>query len=169
MNEYESLYERQVRQDEETRRLNDLKFNYMVEMGAIEPQEEEARRQQAQVDILRDKGMESQEGRMVGDVYVAASPFQHLGQLGNAYMARKGNEKTEANRLRIEGLRADSVAKLGNQGSGTSSGTSGGIYGDFPQGADLPMLRRQSGAAIGDDELRAYGSRKKRFPEGGML
>lgn len=122
MNEYESLYERQVRQDEETRRLNDLKFNYMVEMGAIEPQEEEAQRQQAQIDILRDKGMESQEGRMVGDVYVAASPFQHLGQLGNAYMARKGNEKTEANRLRIEGLRADSVAKFGNQVNKTSEG-----------------------------------------------
>jgi hypothetical protein len=120
MNEYESLYERQVRQDEETRRLNDLKFNYMVEMGAIEPQEEEARRQQAQIDILRDKGMESQEGRMVGDVYVAASPFQHLGQLGNAYMARKGNEKTEANRLRIQGLRADSAAKFGNQVNKTS-------------------------------------------------
>ena len=120
MNEYESLYERQVRQDEETRRLNDLKFNYMVEMGAIEPQEEEARRQQAQIDILRDKGMESQEGRMIGDVYVAASPFQHLGQLGNAYMARKGNEKTEANRLRIQGLRADSAAKFGNQVNKTS-------------------------------------------------
>jgi hypothetical protein len=36
------IYERQNRQDEENKRLGNQKFNYMVEMGAIDPQEEEA-------------------------------------------------------------------------------------------------------------------------------
>ena len=152
MNEYEkSFYERQARQDEENRRLNDLKFNHMVEMGALIPEEEALAYKQAQVDTLRDKGMEGQEGSMAGNVFVAPSITQYGGQLANAYMARKGNEETERGRADIAAKTAAAVAKFGNQ-------------------------KDERGAAIGDDERNAYGGfpqglrrRKKRFPEGGMV
>ena len=138
------FYERQARQDEENKRLSNQKFNYMVEMGALDPQEEELQRQQAQIDMLRDKGMQGQEGRMVGNTFVAPSITQYAAQLGNAYMARKGNEKAAAGRSDIAKARAAAVAKFGNQGSETP----GGMYSGFPQGFD---------------------PRKKRYPEDGII
>jgi hypothetical protein len=104
----------QARQDEENKRLSNQKFNYMVEMGAIDPQEEELQRQQAQIDMLRDKGMQGQEGRMVGNTFVAPSITQYAAQLGNAYMARKGNEEAKAERSKIAIKRADAAGKFGN-------------------------------------------------------
>ncbi len=140
MNEYEmSFYERQARQDEENRRLNDLKFNYMVEMGGLEPEQEELERKQAQVDMLRDKGMEGQEGRMAGNVFVAPSITQYGAQLANAYMARKGNEETERGRADIAAKNAAAVAKFGNQED------------------KMP------------NDIYDFLRRKKRFPEGGMV
>jgi len=138
------FYERLARQDEENKRLSNQKFNYMVEMGALDPQAEELQRQQAQIDMLRDKGMQGQEGRMVGNTFVAPSITQYAAQLGNAYMARKGNEEAKAGRADIAKARAAAVAKFGNQGSETS----GGMYGGFPQGFD---------------------PRKKRYSEDGMI
>ena len=131
------FYERLARQDEENKRLSNQKFNYMVEMGALTPQEEEVQRQQATIDALRDKSMQGQEGRMVGNTFVAPSFTQYAAQLGNAYMARKGNEQTKKERDRIAGVIATSVGKFGNQGSETS----GGMYGGFPQGFD-PRKKR---------------------------
>ena len=137
------FYERQARQDEENKRLSNQKFNYMVEMGAIDPQEEELQRQQAQIDMLRDKGMQGQEGRMVGNTFVAPSITQYAAQLGNAYMARKGNEEAKAGRADIAKARAAAVGKFASQGNETS----GGMYSGFPQGFD---------------------PRKKRYPEDGI-
>lgn len=145
MNEYEmNFYERQARQDEENRRLNDLKFNYLVEMGGLEPEQEALAYKQAQVDMLRDKGMEGQEGSMAGNVFVAPSITQYGAQLANAYMARKGNEEIKRGRADIAAKNAAAVAKFGNQEDEMPSD----IYDGFPQG-----LRR----------------RKKRFPEGGTI
>jgi len=131
------FYERQARQDEENKRLNNQKFNYMVEMGAINPQEEEAQRRQAQIDTLRDESVEGQEGRMVGNTFVAPSVTQYAAQLGKAYLARKGNEETKAERLRIAGVKKDAVAAFGNQ----ERRTSGGIYDGLSQGFDLRKRR----------------------------
>ena len=133
------FYERQARQDEENKRLSNQKFNYMVAMGDIDPQEAELQRQQAQIDMLRDKGMQGQEGRMVGNTFVAPSITQYAAQLGNAYMARKGNEEAKVERLRLAGLRGDEARKFGNQGNETS----GGMYGGFPQGFDLRKIRKK--------------------------
>ena len=134
----------QAQQRQEDNQLRNQQFNYMVEMGAIDPQAEELQRQQAQIDMLRDKSMQGQEGRMVGNTFVAPSITQYAAQLGNAYMARKGNEEAKAGRADVAKARAAAVAKFGNQGSETS----GGMYGGFPQGFDL---------------------RKKRYPEDGII
>jgi hypothetical protein len=115
----EELYfrQRQAQQDQENNRLRNQQFNYMVEMGALDPQEEELQRKQAQIDMLRDRGMEGQEGRMVGNTFVAPSFTQYAAQLGNAYMARKGNEETKAGRDKIAAKRADEVRKFAGYGN----------------------------------------------------
>ena len=115
----EELYfrQRQAQQDQENNRLRNQQFNYMVEMGALDPQEEELQRQQTQIDTLRDRGMEGQEGRMVGNTFVAPSFTQYAAQLGNAYMARKGNEETKAGRDKIAAKRADEVRKFAGYGN----------------------------------------------------
>lgn len=134
----EELYfrQRQAKQDEENKRLSNQKFNYMVEMGSLDPEEEELQRKQAQIDTLRDKGMEQQQGRMVGNTFVAPSITQYAAQLGNAYMARKGNEETKAGRAGIAGKRAAAVAGFRDQSSDP--------YGSFPQGYD-PRKKRYEG------------------------
>ena len=108
--------QRQAQQDQENNRLRNQQFNYMVEMGALDPQEEELQRKQTQIDMLRDRGMEGQEGRMVGNTFVAPSFTQYAAQLGNAYMARKGNEETKAGRADIAAKRAESVGKFADNG-----------------------------------------------------
>ena len=102
----------QAQQRQEDNQLRNQQFNYMVEIGALDPQEEELQRKQAQIDMLRDRGMEGQEGRMVGNTFVAPSFTQYAAQLGNAYMARKGNEETKAGRADIAAKRAESVGKF---------------------------------------------------------
>ena len=120
---------RQALLDQENNEQRNKQFNYMVEMGALTPQEEEAQRQQATIDALRDKSMQGQEGRMVGNTFVAPSFTQYAAQLGNAYMARKGNEQTKKERERIAGERATAVGKF-------APTADKGMFGELTPGLD---------------------------------
>jgi len=71
---------------------DDKYFEYLVSIGAMRPEEAQMARQQAQVDVMRDRSAMSPEGQMVGKHYVAPSFTQYAGQLLNAYGARKGQE-----------------------------------------------------------------------------
>ena len=71
---------------------SDVWFNLYGAEGDMQPEEMELRRKQAQINALRERGMEAQEGKMVGDTYVAPSFTQYAAQLANAYMGRKGQE-----------------------------------------------------------------------------
>jgi hypothetical protein len=71
---------------------DDLMFEYLMQMGALQPDEEELRRKQAMVDALRKNASQSPEGQMVSGHYVAPSITQYGAQLMNAYGARKGQE-----------------------------------------------------------------------------
>lgn len=71
---------------------DDLMFDYLIQMGAMSPEEEELRRRQAQIDALREKSMQSPEGKMVSGHYVAPSITQYGAQLMNAYGAAKGQQ-----------------------------------------------------------------------------
>lgn len=121
--------QRQAQLDQENNEQRNKQFAYMVEMGALDPQEEEAQRQQATIDALRDKSMQGQEGRMVGNTFVAPSFTQYAAQLGNAYMARKGNEQTKKERERIAGVRAESVGKF-------APTADKGMFGELTPGLD---------------------------------
>ena len=120
--------QRQAQLDQENNEQRNKQFAYMVEMGALTPQEEEVQRQQATINALRDKSMQGEEGRMVGNTFVAPSVTQYAAQLGNAYMARKGNEQTKNERERIAGKRATAVGKFAPKTD---------PFSNFPQGYDL--------------------------------
>ena len=71
---------------------SDVWFDLYGAEGDMQPEEMALRRKQSQIDALRAQGMEAQQGRMVGNTFVAPSIAQYAAQLGNAYMGRKGQE-----------------------------------------------------------------------------
>lgn len=90
---------------------DDLMLEYLLQSGAMNPEEERLARRQAQVDALRQQSMQPLQGGMAGRVYVGPSFAQGLAQLGQAYGARKGQEKVDVdygafNKTQGEMLRA---------------------------------------------------------------
>ena len=49
---------------------DDLMFDYLMQMGAMQPDMLELKRKQAMVDTLRNRSMEPMQGQMVGKRYV---------------------------------------------------------------------------------------------------
>jgi hypothetical protein len=74
---------------------DDLMLEYLLQTGAMSPEEERLARRQAQVNALRQQSMQPIQGGMAGRVYVGPSLTQGLAQLGQAYGARKGQEKVD--------------------------------------------------------------------------
>lgn len=74
---------------------DDLMLEYLLQMGAMAPEEEKLLRQQAQVDALRKSAMAGPQGEMIGKHYVPPSFTQYGAQLGNAFMANRGQKKVD--------------------------------------------------------------------------
>jgi hypothetical protein len=53
--------------------MNKEMFNYLIQMGAMQPEQQQMMRRQAMVDALRQRSMEDKKGQMVGNYYVAPS------------------------------------------------------------------------------------------------
>ena len=91
----------------------DLMFEYLLQMGAMRPEELEAMRKQKQIDVLRGSAMEAPQGQMVGKHYVPPSFTQYASQLGQGYMAGQAQKQqdiamrgmTERQRKALEDLR----------------------------------------------------------------
>lgn len=103
--------------------MNDnLMFDYLLEMGAMRPEQEEMKRRQAMVEALRGNSLKPLEGQMVGKHYVAPGIANAIAQMGTAYMAgqqQKGLDaqmKTmnETQRLRLEELRRRRAIGIGS-------------------------------------------------------
>lgn len=92
---------------------DDLMFDYLLQMGAMRPEQDELRRKQAMVDALRKSAMEPLQGQMVGKHYVAPGIANAIAQMGTAYMAgqqQKGvdarmGEMNAEQRRRLEDMR----------------------------------------------------------------
>jgi hypothetical protein len=91
---------------------NDLYIEYLLEMGAMTPEQEKLARQQAYVDSLRTDGTAAPQGRMVGNTYVAPSWSQYAGQLGNAWMARSGQKKLDEDYKAQNTTEQDAISRL---------------------------------------------------------
>lgn len=104
----------------------DLMFEYLLQMGAMRPEELEAMRKQKQIDALRGNAMESPQGQMVGKHYVPPSFTQYASQLGQGYMAGQAQKQqdvamrgmNERQRKMLEDLR-----RRRQQGGMTDTGT----------------------------------------------
>lgn len=68
--------------------MNDeMMYEYLLQMGAMRPEQEELKRKQAMVDALRGQVMQPMQGQMVGKHYVAPGIANAIAQMGTAYMA----------------------------------------------------------------------------------
>ncbi len=66
---------------------DEMMFEYLLQMGAMRPEEVEMMRKQKQIDALRGQSMETPQGQMIGKHYVPPSITQYAAQLGQGYMA----------------------------------------------------------------------------------
>lgn len=89
---------------------SDVFFDVYAAEGDMQPEEMALRRKQAQIDALRAQGMQAQEGKMVGNTFVAPSFAQYAAQLGNAYMGRKGQEQSDVKEKEL-GLRRGDILR----------------------------------------------------------
>lgn len=75
---------------------DDLMFDYLLQMGAMRPEQDELRRKQAMVDALRGQALQPLQGQMVGKHYVAPGIGQAIAQMGTAYMAGQQQKGLDA-------------------------------------------------------------------------
>jgi hypothetical protein len=75
---------------------DDMMFEYLLQMGAMQPEQQEMKRKQAMIDALRKQSMTAPEGQMIGKHYVAPSITQHLANLGGGFMAARGQKEQDA-------------------------------------------------------------------------
>ena len=66
---------------------DDMMFEYLLQMGAMRPEEVEMMRKQKQIDALRGQSMDTPQGQMIGKHYVPPSLTQYAAQMGQGYMA----------------------------------------------------------------------------------
>jgi hypothetical protein len=71
---------------------DEMMFEYLLQMGAMRPEEVEMMRKQKQIDALRGSSMETPQGQMIGKHYVPPSLTQYAAQLGQGYMAGKAQK-----------------------------------------------------------------------------
>jgi hypothetical protein len=75
---------------------DDLMFDYLLQMGQMQPEQAELKRKQAMVDALRKNSMAPMEGQMVGKHYVSPGLAGAVSQLGQAYFAGQGQKGVDA-------------------------------------------------------------------------
>ena len=80
---------------------NEMMLDYLLGMGAMQPEMQDLRRRQAMIDQLRAQGMQAPQGQMVGKHYVPPSLTQYASQLGQGYMAgqAQGRQQSEMQRM----------------------------------------------------------------------
>jgi hypothetical protein len=108
--------------------MNDeLTFEYLLNMAAMQPQQEDQRRKQAMVDALRGQAMQPLQGQMVGKHYVAPGIGQALAQMGTAYIAGQQQKSADQSMQKMTGdqrlLLQDMLRRRRNrQGPGAMTG-----------------------------------------------
>lgn len=88
---------------------DDAVFEYLMQMGAMRPEQDELKRKQAMVDALRGNALKPMEGQMVGKHYVAPGLAGALSQLGQAYIAKQQQGSVDQG---LAGLNAKQALKL---------------------------------------------------------
>lgn len=126
-------------------------FNTLLQLGALTPEEEQLMRKQAMIQNLRQSSMEPLAARSAGNVVVAPSWAEGLSKLGQAYIARKGFEKSGEAAKDIYGRKSEILKKaqsgLGGMGESVSGGTP----------AMRARYKMQMGMPLTEEEKMALG------------
>lgn len=94
---------------------NDMMFEYLLQMGAMQPEQQQMARRQAMVDALRKQAMTPIEGQMVGRHYVAPHLGQYLAQLGTGYIAGQGQKAQDAAMEGMNKRQRDALEEIRNR------------------------------------------------------
>lgn len=113
--------------------MYDLMDEYLLEMGAMRPEEEQLARKQAMVDALRKGAMDPLKGQMAGRVYVAPGIGEALAKMGTAYMAgqqQKGvdtsmSDMNARRKQQLDTMRAQLLARRNQETSSPAYGFDG--------------------------------------------
>lgn len=109
---------------------DDYMLEYLMQMGAMRPEEDRLARRQAMVDALREKSQQPLQGQQVGRIYVAPSIAQGIGQLATAYGARTGQEKLDTDYDKFNTKQANALRVIQERMAAKRAGTPGAM----PQG-----------------------------------
>lgn len=89
-------------------------YEYLIQMGAMKPEQESVARKQAYVDALRSQSMQPLQGGMAGRVYVGPSFAQGLAQLGQAYGARKAQQGVDDQTAKLNLAQRQALYRMGD-------------------------------------------------------
>jgi hypothetical protein len=119
---------------------DDLMFDYLLEMGAMRPEQEDMRRRQAMVDTLRKSAMTPMEGQMIGKHYVSPGLGGALSQLGQAYFSTKGQQGVDAGMQKMNETQRRMLEDLRRRRQGGAPQTTLMLNNDRPAmyGTDIP-------------------------------
>ncbi len=99
---------------------DDLMFDYLLQMGAMRPEQEELRKRQAMIDALRGNAMTPQQGQMIGKHYVGPGIAGAISQLGQAYMAKQGQKGADTKMAELNAKQAAALEELRRRRRGGS-------------------------------------------------
>lgn len=106
---------------------DNMMFDYLVQMGMLRPEQDEMKRKQAVVDLLRKNSMQAPEGQMIGKHYVAPSVTQQIATLMNGYGALKGQKDLDSQSKAMNTRQADVLNELRKRRLGMNAGMPGGM------------------------------------------
>lgn len=117
---------------------DDMMFEYLLQMGAMQPEQHEMKRKQAMIDALRKQSMTAPEGQMIGKHYVAPSITQHLANLGGGFMAARGQKEQDASMLGMNQRQRQALEEMRRR---RMMGQAGNMSLMTPTEATNPMLQ----------------------------
>jgi hypothetical protein len=94
---------------------DDLMFQYLLQMGAMQPEQQDMARKQKMIDTLRGNAMNGPQGQMVGKHYVPPSLTQYMSQLGQGYMAGQAQNSQDAAAKQLNTQQGDALRALQEQ------------------------------------------------------
>lgn len=89
-------------------------LQYMIQMGAMKPEQEAMSRKQAYVDALRSQSMQPLQGGMAGRVYVPPSLAQGAAQLGQAFFANRGQRGVDDQAAKLNLAQRQALYRMGD-------------------------------------------------------
>ena len=115
---------------------DDMMIDYLLQMGAMRPEEQELKRRQAMVEALRGNALDPMQGQMIGKHYVGPGVAGALAKVAQGYMAGQAQRGLDTDtrsfndrqRQMLEDMRKR--RRLGQPGMGTPVGAD--PYGSLP-------------------------------------